>query len=365
MRIHLRSLWLVPLAAAALFGLVRPTRAAPPDPASWERDNPIRPLPRPPLGVQADFSKVPWVTPEKARLGRWLFYDARLSKDESISCASCHRPENAFSEPTPHSKGVGGQEGKRKAPTVINTAFPFYPVYFWDGRAGSLAEQAKGPIANPIEMASTHDACCGRVAGIPGYKKYFQEAFGDGRVTIDRIAEAIASYEATRLSGNSPWDRWKAGDESAVSAEVKKGDELFFGKARCAQCHVGWNFTDSKFHNLGVGIIEGAPNGAGVEAIFADVGRYAVTKNEEDLGAFKTPTLREVNKHAPYMHDGSIATLREVVEHYDKGGTPNPHLDPKMKKLGLTPDEIDALVAFMKALDGEGWQDTPPASFPQ
>jgi cytochrome c peroxidase len=161
------------------------------------------------------------------------------------------------------------------------------------------------------------------------------------------------------MSGNSPWDRWKYGrDETAVSDLVKKGDELFFGKAGCSQCHLGQNFTDSLFHNIGVGWDQEKQK-------FADEGRYAWTKEEKDLGAFKTPTLREVTKHAPFMHDGSLETLRETVEIYDDGGHPNPYLDPKIEVLDLTEEEIDALVAFMEALEGEGYQDTPPTAFPQ
>jgi cytochrome c peroxidase len=185
-------------------------------------------------------------------------------------------------------------------------------------------------------------------------------------VTKERVAKAIADYERTRMSGNSPWDRWRQNrDESAVSAQVKAGHDLFFGKAECNQCHVSNGFTDSRFHNLGVGWDPDAKT-------FRDWGRWDVSKTksdqqpgEADRGAFKTPTLREVTKRAPYMHDGSIATLREVVEFYNRGGVKNPWLDPKIKPLNLTDAEMDALVAFMQALDGEGYQDVPPRSFPQ
>jgi cytochrome c peroxidase len=345
--------------------------AAAPAPAgpAWEEKNPIRPLPKAPLGSPADFAALTFkVTPEKVRLGRWLFFDKRLSPDGTVSCATCHRPENGFSEPTPVSTGIRGQKGTRKAPPILNAAWSLYPVFFWDGRAASLQEQAKGPIINPIEMGNTHEKAVATIAAALGYRKYFREAFGDDKVDLDRIVDAIAAYEATRLSGNSAYDRYETGDEKALSPLAAKGRALFFGKGRCNFCHLGPNLADSKFHNLGVGwdpkrakTIKGKPSKEG----FADLGRYAVTKKEEDIGAFKTPTLRDVAKRAPYMHDGSQATLRDVVEHYDKGGNPNPWLSKDIVKLNLTPNEENALVAFMESLNGEGYEDTEPRSFPQ
>jgi cytochrome c peroxidase len=324
-----------------------------------EKENPLQPIPKSPLGIESNLSdlKEP-PTPERVRLGRWLYFDKRLSADNTVACASCHKPEHAFSEPTPVSTGIRGQKGGRKAPSFLNLAWTIYPHFFWDGRAASLEEQAVGPIANPIEMGNTHEAVVATIGGIKGYRPYFQKAFGSEEVTIDRIAKAIADYERTRVSGNSAWDRWKAGDESAVSAAVKKGDELFFGKAACNQCHLGQNFTDNSFHNLGIGWNPKTRT-------FADEGRAKISKNKADLGAFKTPTLRDVSRRAPYMHDGSLATLRDVVEHYNKGGNPNPALSPKIEPLKLTPEEVDALVAMMNALDGEGYQDTAPPSFPE
>ncbi|MFQ5600392.1 MAG: cytochrome-c peroxidase [Candidatus Krumholzibacteriia bacterium] len=327
-------------------------------PPAWEQTNPVVPLPEPPLGVESSFSDLEEPpTPERVRLGRWLFYDKRLSADGTISCATCHHPENAFSEPTPVSTGIRGQKGGRKAPSFINQAWTLYPHFFWDGRAASLEEQALGPIANPIEMGSTHEAMVETLQEIEGYARYFEEAFGSEGITKERVAKAIADYERTRMSGNSAWDRWKNGDENAVSETVKRGDELFFDKAACNQCHFGQNFTDSRFHNLGIGWDDKKKE-------FGDLGRYAVSKQVEDRGAFKTPTIRDVTKHAPYMHDGSLQTLREVVEHYNQGGNPNPHLSPMIEPLDLAADEIDALVAFMQALEGEGYQDTPPEAFP-
>lgn len=326
----------------------------------WDAANPLVALPKAPLGVDVDLAslKVP-PTPERVRLGRWLFYDKRISADRSVACATCHRPEHAFSEPTPVSSGVGGQKGKRKSPSFVNQAVTLYPVFFWDGRASSLEDQALMPIENPSEMGSTHQAMIKTVSDIEGYKPYFVEAFGDASVTRERIAHAIADYERTRFSGNSAWDRWRQKrDESAVSAEVKQGHELFFGKANCNQCHLGNNFTDSRFHNLGVGWNRRTKT-------FADDGRFTISHVPADKGAFKTPGLRDVSKRAPYMHDGSVATLHEVVELYNRGGEKNPHLDPKMEPLHLSAAEVNALVAFMQALDGEGYQDAAPSLFPQ
>jgi cytochrome c peroxidase len=327
----------------------------------WEADNPVRPLPAAPLGMELYFEEAKTrPDPKSVRLGRWLFYDTRLSGDNTVSCATCHKPEHAFSEGTPVSSGVRGQKGTRKAPTFINQAVTLQPHFFWDGRAGSLEDQALGPIANPVEMGNTHEGMVTTLSRIQGYRPYFKEVFGTEEITKERVARAIADYERTRVSGNSPYDRWRfAREQSAVPAAAKKGHDLFFDKAGCSACHVGSNFTDSAFHNLGVGWNART-------STFADDGRFIVTKDVRDRGAFKTPTLREITKHAPYMHDGSIATLREVVEFYNRGGNANPWLDPKMNpKLGLTEDEIDALVAFLESLEGEGYQDTPPGAFPE
>ena len=351
--------------AVGMFFVAAACRTAP-APPPWEVANPIVPLPAGPLGTEIDLSALPDPpTPPRVRLGRWLFYDKRLSADNTVACATCHRPEQAFSEPTPVSLGIRGQKGGRKAPTFINQAVALYPHFFWDGRAGSLEDQALGPIANPIEMGNTHTSMIQTLTEIRSYGPYFTEAFGTPEITKERIAKSIADYERTRMSGNSPWDRWRYNrDEGAVSAAVKQGHDLFNGRASCGQCHLGNNFTDSQFHNLGVGW-----NAA--TKTFTDEGRWTVSKSlpadqrrDADRGAFKTPTLREVTKHAPYMHDGSVATLREVVELYNDGGRKNPWLDPKIKPIGLTESEIDALVAFMQALEGEGYQDTPPTNFP-
>ncbi len=267
------------------------------DAGPLETANPIVPIPEPPLGIGGaenppatltDLEDPP--TPQRVRLGRWLFFDKRLSADNTISCATCHRPENAFSEPTSVSTGIKGQKGGRKAPFITNMAWAPLPHFFWDGRAGSLEEQAGGPIINPIEMGiKDHQEVVGKVAAIKGYAKYFDEAFGSAEVTIDRITKAIADYERTRMSGNSAWDRYVAGDRSALSKAAQKGRRLFFGDAFCNNCHKGPNLTDGDFHNLGVGWDPEKNE-------FADLGRYEVTKAEKDKGAFKTPGLRDVSK---------------------------------------------------------------------
>ncbi len=337
------------------------------DLAALESDNPVRALPGRMVGHDLSLSETTTPPdPQRARLGRWLYFDGRLSADGSISCATCHIPEHGFSEPTPVSTGIGGQLGARKSPSFLNAAFAFYPETFWDGRAAGLEEQAKGPIENPIEMGETHGAVVARIAASPTYAHFFEQAFGDPAVDIDRIALAIADYERTRVSGNSAYDRFKEYDEEEdgpLAAPIltplqERGHDLFFGDALCATCHVGNHFTDSKFHNLGVGW--DAEN-----ETMADPGRFEVTGVDADRGAFKTPGLREVTRRAPYMHDGSLATLRDVMDHYVKGGEENPWLSPKMEILDLTEADIDALVAFMQALEGEGFMDTAPGLLPE
>jgi cytochrome c peroxidase len=307
--------------------------------------------PEPPLGLPPILwpDENPY-TPEKRELGWLLYFDTRLSSDKSVSCASCHSPEKGFTDGAPVSTGIKGQKGGRSAPTVINRAYSL--VQFWDGRAATLEHQAKGPIANPIEMtmapdaAAAHKACVECLRAIPGYVQRFEKIFGTKDFTIDHVAMAIATFERTVLSGNSPWDKHKAGDKKAMSEAQVRGKSVFFEKAQCDRCHIGFNFTDGSFENIGIGMDKPSP----------DLGRFLVTKKEEHKGAFKTPTLREIEHTGPYMHDGSLKTLEEVVDHYDKGGIPNKHLSQQMKKLNLSPQEKSDLVAFLKALSGEGWQ---------
>lgn len=311
--------------------------------------------PQPPLGLLPVIfwpEDNPYSAP-KAELGRLLYFDTRLSSDGSVSCASCHSPEATFTDNLPVSVGISQQKGGRSAPTVINRGFT--TLQFWDGRVGSLEDQAKGPLANPLEMTAdkeadaAHTSVVGRIRKIPGYASLFDKAFGPGEITIDHVAKAIATFERCVMSGNSPYDRYKAGDETAMNPEQVRGMKLFFGRAACDACHLGFNFSDESFVNIGIGYDPTTRK-------FADVGRAQISGKEADTGAFKTPTLREIAGTGPYMHDGSLATLDEVVAHYDKGGLPNPYIDQRMKPLKFTEQERRELVSFLQALSGEGWQ---------
>jgi cytochrome c peroxidase len=276
---------------------------------------------------------------KKVALGRKLYFDPVLSADKSISCASCHKPENGFADPSQFSSGVGGKLGGRHAPSILNRAVG--KLYFWDGRAKSLEEQALGPIANPVEMNLPIEEAVKRLNDSADYATAFKDVFA-AAPSAAGIADAIAAYERQVYSADSPFDKWVAGDESAMSADAKKGFNLFIGKANCAKCHLGPNFSDDKFHNLGVGMATEKP----------DLGRFVVTKVQTDKGAFKTPGLRDLTVRAPFLHDGSAKTLEEVIELYDKGGAQNPWLSPLMKELKLAPDEKKQLLEFMKALTG-------------
>lgn len=293
------------------------------------------------------------LTPEKVRLGKQLYFDERLSADNTISCASCHDPKKGWSNGEATAAGVEGQRGGRSAPTIINTAYQRFQ--FWDGRAGSLEEQALGPIANPIEMNLPIEEAVQKIAGIEGYERQFQKVFGES-VTADNLAKAIAAFERTVLSGNAAYDRYKAGDEAALSGQAKAGMKLFFGKANCSGCHSGANFTDNGFHNLGVSFLKDDP----------DMGREVISKLGGDKGAFKTPSLREIAQTAPYMHDGSLATLEDVVEYYDQGATPNEYLDEEIFKLNLTKEQKASLVTFLKeALSSSDYPDVDPPKLPE
>jgi cytochrome c peroxidase len=339
------------LAAAALLLPAAAPRSSP------KPDTP----PPPPLGLPpVDWPDDNPYSAEKAELGRLLYFDNRLSSDETVSCASCHAPDKAFTDGSEVSLGIGKQKGGRSAPTVINRAYSTYQ--FWDGRATSLEDQAKGPIANPLEMTAqktadlAHEATVKVLRGIPGYVDRFKKAFGTGEITIDHVAKAIATFERTVLSGNAPYDRYQNGDTKAMTPGQVRGMDVFFNKAACDSCHLGFNFTDGSYVNVGIGMDKPRP----------DLGRYIVSLRDEDRGAFKTPTLREVEHTAPYMHDGRYRTLEEVIEHYDRGGIPNPQLDRRIKPLHFTPREKADLVAFLRALSGEGWQQVKaPEEFPR
>lgn len=276
----------------------------------------------------------------KVELGKQLYFDGRLSKNNAISCGFCHNPFTGFADPRQTSIGVDGGIGGRQSPTVFNTGF--IPFQFWDGRAGSLEEQAIGPIVNPVEMAETHENVVKKLGKIKGYQQQFRAVFGT-EVNLQGIAEAIAAYERTVVSTDSAFDKYVSGDITAMDEAAVRGMALFKGKARCILCHNGPNFTDNQFHNLGV------PQ---VGPMKEDLGRFYVTRQEQDKGAFKTPTLRSIAETAPYMHDGAFKTLEEVVEFLDQGGGRNPHVSPLIKPLGLTKEEKAAAVAFLKTLTG-------------
>ena len=357
------------MACALIAGLAAcgPTRA------ELERDNPVRPLAAPPFGMEEFFKDVPHQpVPTRVRLGRWLFFDKRLSADNSLSCASCHQPEFAFSQTTAVSTGINGAQGTRKAPSLLNlaarTVLPDIPEdreqsFFWDGRVSSLEHQVLVPIANRSEMGLDHQTMVDRLSALKGYRPYFAEAFGSDAITQENVASALSDYVRTRMSGNSAYDRWTYGGQAnAVSEQAKRGSELFHFTARCAGCHAGFNFSDGRFHNLGLGWDEATRT-------FKDEGRFAVSHAERDRGAFKTPGLRDVSKHPPYMHDGSLATLRDVVEFYNNARVTSRSVPGRSVRLigpeKLSEADIDALVAFLKTLDGEGYQDQSPKFFPR
>jgi cytochrome c peroxidase len=307
------------------------------------------------------------LTRAKIELGRQLYFDPRLSVDSTVSCASCHNPAEGYSAQTKTGVGVRGQLGGRNSPVSFNRILS--GPQFWDGRADSLEAQAVGPIQNPIEMGFTHEGVVKRLGEMPVYKKQFEKIFGE--LTIDRVGQAIAAFERALVTAPSPYDHNEqlqsfaaldaddiaedqdlaakyAATKAAVEAqpmseEAKRGREIFFSeKGNCTACHVGANLADENYHNIGIGMDKPDP----------DVGRFAVTKDPADTGAFKTPTVRNVALSGPYMHDGSIATLEEVVEWYDKGGHPNPHLSAKIRPLKLSAQEKTDLVEFMKACTG-------------
>lgn len=271
----------------------------------------------------------------KIELGKQLFFDPRLSIDNTVSCSTCHDPAKGWSNGERFATGVRGQKGGRSAPTIINSAYQTFQ--FWDGRALHLEGQALGPIQNPIEMDLELEVLCERLNKIPGYYQQFQAVFGTD-ANPDTIAKALASFERTVLSGDAPYDRFKAGDSAALSAAAQRGSNTFFGKGHCSACHQGANFTDGAFHNIGLGINDPSP----------DLGRLTETRLLGDRGSFKTPTLREIARTAPYMHDGRLKTLEEVVDYYDQGGTPNPQLDEEIFPLKLTAQEKADLVTFLK-----------------
>jgi cytochrome c peroxidase len=346
-----------------------------------------QPRPRKQVGVperltQAAIPKDNPLTPEKVALGEKLFFDSRLSADGTVACATCHDPARAFTDGRPVSIGIHGRAGQRNAPTILNALYN--KAQFWDGRAATLEEQAAFPIVNPVEMGQpTVDAAVAGIAGIAEYRQAFLNVFGrpaDGQ----NLPHAIAAYERTLVSFDSPFDHFIAGDKNAIDDSAKRGWQLFNTKARCNKCHALTdtqpdvvNFMDYDFHNIGIGIIRHnvvslareaeqqiasgdtlAVDRAAIATEMSALGRFLVTKKEADIASFKTPNLRNVLVTGPYFHDGSQETLWDVMDHYNKGdGLQNPWLDEDIQPLALTEDEIDDLVAFLASLTSPDYRE--------
>lgn len=304
------------------------------------------PLGLPPVPIPADNPP----TSETIELGRRLYYDPILSSDSSVSCATCHSPDHGFADPKPVSIGVGGKAGARNSPTVLNSAY--FKVQFWDGRAPDLEHQAEGPVANPVEMANTLASVEQRLNADPTYKEQFEKAWGPGPITYEKVEKSIASFERTVISANSPFDKWKYGrDEKAMSASAKRGFVVFSSKNKgnCTACHlIGEKdalFTDNKFHDIGVGVDMGK---------ITDPGLFAVSHQESDRGLFKTPSLRNIAQTAPYMHDGTLPDLKQVMDFYIGAGNSNPNMDKEIHALDfLSGAERADLMAFLNSLTGE------------
>jgi cytochrome c peroxidase len=321
-------------------------------------------------------------TPEKIALGEKLFFDGRLSANGSVACASCHDPRRAFTDGRPVSVGIGNRLGQRNAPTILNALYN--KTQFWDGRAATLEQQAALPIANPVEMGQrTLDSAVARIAAIREYRGRFRHVFGRQLNGVD-LLRAIASYERSQLSFDSPFDHFMAGDSNAINASAKRGWVLFNTRGRCNKCHAltdttsrPTTFTDDTFHNIGIGIARhnvvalarraeqqvsrGDTLGIDRAAILTPMsalGRYLITRNDSDIASFKTPDLRNVLVTGPYFHDGSAATLWDVIDHYNKGaGLQNPYLDPDIQPLALHEKNIDDLVALMASLTSASYRE--------
>lgn len=307
----------------------------------------------------------------KIALGQALFFDKRLSIEGTVSCATCHDPAIAFTDARTVSMGTGAKVGTRNTPTILNAVFSEF--LFWDGRARSLEDQVKHPLLSSFEMGmGSEKGLTNRLAAIPEYRRQFRVVFKSEGITIVTIAKAIAAYERTLLSGNSPFDRFITGNRNAISDAQKRGWELFKGKAKCIECHTHSEtnplFTDFKFHNTGIAALDTLfdklaasvtkPGETDVTLLahsegFSELGRFAVTRQQADIGAFKTPTLRDVELTSPYMHNGSLKTLIEVVQFYNRGGNANSHLDQLMQPLHLSDDDVNDLVQFMRALTSD------------
>jgi cytochrome c peroxidase len=289
-----------------------------------------------PLGLPPDAAFVPAgpaATPAKIAFGKQLFWDTRWSRSGTVACVSCHQPDHGWSDPRRFSTNFEGRPTSRRAPTIVNRLFSDRQL--WTGLRASLEDQARN------DSNRSDETIVARLGAVPAYQQQHRAVFGRD-LDADGVAGAIATYVRTILSGNSPYDRLKAGEAAAMSAAARRGLALFEGRAGCVRCHVGFNFTDEGYRNIGVGMDREPP----------DLGRFLVTKHETDRGAFKTPTLRDVARRAPYMHDGSQPTLADVVAFYDRGGIKNPWLSSDVRPLGLSPTEQADLVEFLRALTG-------------
>jgi cytochrome c peroxidase len=313
------------------------------------------------------------MTPEKIELGKMLFFDPRLAGDSSISCAKCHAPEKGFSNATQLSDAYPGTKHWRHVPTVLNAAYA--KLLFWDGRSQSLEDQAKGPVQAPIEMNQNPGHLVEKLDQIPYYKAAFRKVFKSD-VTFDNIAKAIAAFERTIVSRNVPFDDYLRGDKSALDAEQVRGLELFKGKANCIACHNGPLLSDDKLHATGVAEIKPLMKDSDRVAtrhffakdagyknykIDADYGRELITKSAADRYKFKTPSLREIADTAPYMHNGALLSLEDVVDFYNRGGGQLPNKDPRLVVLNLSDGEKSALIAFLESLSGDLIEMTAPS----
>ena len=283
----------------------------------------------------------PW-SKEKEELGKMLYFDPRLSGSNWISCATCHNPGLGWSDGLPRAIGNGQKELGRHSPTVINSGY--FPLQMWDGRKKNLEEQAVGPIGAAGEMNQDYAELVKELKAISGYVRLFERVFGRNSIKMDNIGKAIATFERSVVSKNSPYDKYWQGDKKAMSKSAVNGMNLFFGKAKCSICHNGPSFTDGGFHNIGV-----KQHGPLKE----DLGRFNESKEDFDKGAFKTPGLRHITRSAPYMHDGSEPTLEAVISFYNRGGDVENNRSPFITPLELNGQEEKDLVEFMKALEGE------------
>lgn len=286
------------------------------------------------------------LTEEKTTLGKTLFFDARLSRDKGMSCATCHSPDHRWSDGRVVPLGSEELEQPRRTPTVMNSAW--LTALMWDGRASSLEAQAVLPITTPHEMNYNMKQLVERLGEIKGYQPLFEAAYGDAEINTQRIAMALATFQRTLVSNISSFDRWVEGDEQAISTSAQRGFELFNGKAQCAACHKSWRFTDDSFHDIGLD----SP----------DLGRGKAIPVEVTImqHAFKTPTLRDLPENGPYMHDGSMTDLEAVIKHYEDGGIKRPSLSKEMKPFELTEQQRADLIAFLKTLDGGPLAVEPP-----